>query len=102
MVWIWLGVVISLLLTEYLSRNFTAICFVISGIISCILTKFTNNYMIELGEFLIVGILLISFARPFLLNWIEQRKNSKKDMKSIDKKANGVKQNKRKENKRKK
>lgn len=74
MVWIWLGVVISLLLTEYLSRNFTAIFFAISAIISCTLTKFTNNYMIQLGEFLIVGILLITFARPFLLKWTKNRK----------------------------
>ena len=73
MVWIWLGVVISLLLTEYLSRNFTAICFVISGIISCILTEFTNNYMIQLGEFLFVGFLLILFARPSLLKFLKNR-----------------------------
>jgi membrane protein implicated in regulation of membrane protease activity len=74
MVWIWLGVVISLLLTEYLSRNFTAICFFISGIISGILTEFTNNYMIQLGEFLIVGILLITFVRPFLLKCLKSKK----------------------------
>ena len=95
MVWIWLGVVISLLLTEYLSRNFTAICFVISGIISCILTEFTNNYMIQLGEFLIVGILLITFARPFLLKWL---KSKKKDTVQEKNKNKG----KRKENKNKK
>ena len=95
MVWIWLGVVISLLLTEYLSRNFTAIFFVISGIISCILTNFTNNYMIQLGEFLVVGILLIAFVRPFLLKWVKIRE---KDV-SIEKNVNKVK---RKENKNKK
>ena len=98
MVWIWLGVVISLLLTEYLSRNFTAICFVISGIISCILTKFTNNYMIQLGEFLIVGILLITFARPFLCNWINKRKEAKKELNANNKKEKNVKQSKRKGN----
>jgi len=77
MVWIWLGVVISLSLTEYLSRNFTAICFVISGIISCILTKFTSNYTIQVGVFLIIGILLIIFGRPFLLKYAERVKKVK-------------------------
>ena len=76
MVWIWLGVVISLLLTEYLSKNCTAICFAISALIGGSLTYFTNNYMIQLGEFLIVGILLITFARPYCLKFINKRKNS--------------------------
>lgn len=95
MAWIWFGVVISLLLTEYLSRNFIAICFVISGIISCILTRFTNNYMIQLSEFLIVGILLIAFARPFLLNCLTKKKEDSC-------KGNSVNKGKRKENKNKK
>ena len=91
MIWIWLGVVVSLILTEFLSRNFTAICFVISGIISCILTQYTNNYMIQLGEFLVVGILLISFVRPLVLKWLKKRT-----------KENSVNNKKRKENKNKK
>jgi Membrane protein implicated in regulation of membrane protease activity len=75
MIWIWLGVVISLLLIEYLSRNFSAICFAFSGIISCIMTKFTGNYMHQLGVFLIVGIILIVVVRPFLLKVIYRKYN---------------------------
>lgn len=97
MIWIWLGVVVSLLLTEYLSRNFTAICFALSGIISCIMTKFTDNYMFQVGEFLVVGILLISFLRPVLLKWIESKKEQKNNKNT--KKLNN---NKSKENKKKK
>ena len=97
MIWIWLGVVVSLLLTEYLSRNFTAICFALSGIISCIMTKFTDNYMFQVGEFLVVGILLISFLRPVLLKWIEFKKEQKNNKNT--KKLNN---NKSKENKKKK
>lgn len=97
MIWIWLGVVVSLLLTEYLSRNFTAICFALSGTISCIMTKFTDNYMFQVGEFLVVGILLISFLRPVLLKVIESKKEQKNN--KLEKKDNI---NKRKENKKKK
>ena len=87
MVWIWLGVVISLLLTEYLSKNFTAICFAISGFISCSLTYFTNNYMIQLGEFLVVGILLLVFSRPYCLKIIKkfEKKPQKNKINSKDK-----------------
>ena len=95
--WIWLGVVVSLLLTEYLSRNFTAICFALSGIISCIMTKFTDNYMFQVGEFLIVGIILISFLRPILLKWIESKKERKNQK---NEKIENI--SKRKENKKKK
>lgn len=97
MIWIWLGVVVSLLLTEYLSRNFTAICFALSGTISCIMTKFTDNYMFQVGEFLVVGILLISFLRPVLLKVIESKKEQKNN--KLEKKDHI---NKRKENKKKK
>lgn len=97
MIWIWLGVVVSLLLTEYLSRNFTAICFALSGTISCIMTKFTDNYMFQVGEFLVVGILLISFLRPVILKVIESKKEQKNN--KLEKKDNI---NKRKENKKKK
>lgn len=75
MIWIWLGVVISLLLIEFLSRNFTALCFAISAIISCVMTEFTGNYMYQLGEFLIVGILLITVIRPLVLKFISDKYN---------------------------
>ncbi len=110
MIWIWIGVVISLLLIEYMSKNFTAICFVISGIISCILTHFHTKwnfkcmgikinlspYMVQLLVFLIVGIFLILVIRPQFLKWIEKRKQ-KKDIEV--KKVIGNKKEKRKQNK---
>lgn len=89
MIWIWLGVVVSLLLIEYMSKNFTAICFAISGIISCILTHFNikfdfkifdnriylSPYMVQLLVFLIVGIFLILVIRPYVLKWLENKKS---------------------------
>lgn len=75
MIWIWLGVVISLLLIEFLSRNFTAVCFALSATISCIMTRFTGNYMYQLGEFLVIGILLITVIRPLILKYILEKYN---------------------------
>ncbi len=91
MIWIWLGVVVSLLLIEYMSRNFTAICFAISGIISCILTHFNikfnfkvlghkvylSPYIVQLLVFLVVGIFLILIIRPLFLNFLEKKKQEK-------------------------
>ena len=73
MIWIWLGVVISLLLIESMSRNLTAICFAISGIVSCIMTKYQEKYNIQLIAFLVIGIFLILVIRPFLLNRIKEK-----------------------------
>ena len=73
MSWIWLGVVISLLLIEYMSRNLTAICFAISGLISWIMTYFMDKYNIQLAVFLIVGLFLILIIRPILIKVLCKR-----------------------------
>lgn len=94
MIWIWLGVVISLLLIEFMSKNFTAICFALSAIISCIMTKFTGNYILQLGEFLIVGIFLIMIIRPTLLKFLSTKYNiniAEKTTKNIEIKENSKK-----------
>ena len=54
--WIWIGVIISLILIELVSLNFTAIWFVFSAIVSFILLKLNINYIIQVLSFLIVGI----------------------------------------------
>lgn len=73
MLYIWLGVIIALLLTEIISKNLVAACFGVSAFISLISTFFTNNYIIQVSLFLIIGILLIMFIRPN----IEEIYNSK-------------------------
>ena len=60
-----------------MSRNFTAICFAISGIICCILTNFQHKYNIQLSVFLIVGIFLLLVVRPFLLKFLNRMKEEK-------------------------
>lgn len=91
-IWIWIGVVVALLLVEMMSKNFTSICFVISGFISCLLTLVTKNYMIQVGTFLIVGCFLMGIIRPRVLPLIEN-----KISKVTTKQKKGNKKNKKKE-----
>jgi len=95
-IWIWTGVVIALVLVELISRKAAAGCFAVSATISAIMTFFTketpntvanvanntNNYIIQLGTFLILGFLLLLFVRPFVLQWVIKCKKLKKEKKT--------------------
>ena len=65
--WIWLGVIISLILVELVSINFTAIWFVISAIVSYILLKLNQDYIIQVLVFLLLGGLFIIIVRPKII-----------------------------------
>ena len=65
--WIWLGVIISLILIEVVSINFTAIWFVISAIVSYVLLKCNQDYYVQVLTFLILGSLLIIIVRPKII-----------------------------------
>lgn len=80
MQWIWLGVIVSLLLIEAVSMNFTSIWFVVSGIVSIVLAKLEKDYMVQVLSFLIIGFLFITILRPKIIGNL----NSKRD-KIIDK-----------------
>ena len=95
MIWIWRGIIIVLLLAEILSRKATALCFVLGAIISAVLTKFTDDYLTQVGVFLIAGILLAILIRPFILILY------KKIFNKVNKYISSSKLNERKENKKK-
>lgn len=73
--WIWIGVIISLILIELISLNFTAIWFVISGIVSYILLKFEYDYIVQVLSFVIVGFLFIIILRPKIINKMIDKRN---------------------------
>lgn len=68
MLWIWLGIVICLALIEILTVNLTTIWFVASGLISLLLSVFIDNYIIQFSVFVIGGVLLLIFTKPYLVN----------------------------------
>lgn len=68
MLWIWLGIVISLALIEILTINLTTIWFVASGLISLVLSVFINNYLIQFGIFVVGGVIFMIFTKSYLLD----------------------------------
>lgn len=100
MIWIWLGVVIALVLIEFMSRNMAALCFALSGFISYILTLYTKNYVIQLSEFLFVGSFLIIFVRPKVIGYyLKLVKEIEKKISKIKKRRKLTFNNKKKEKK---
>jgi len=77
MIWIWVGIAITLSLVEYLSKKMIALCFVASAIVSAILTFFIGNYIIQLVQFLAVGIILAVAVSPKIVKFVESYKNKK-------------------------
>lgn len=68
MEWIWLGVIIALLLVEFISMNYTAIWFVLSSVISYILLKLGQDYSVQVICFLGIGILGALFIRTLIID----------------------------------
>ena len=68
MQWIWLGVIVSLLLIEFVSMNFTAIWFVVSALVSMILLKLDKDYIVQVLTFLLLGMVLITVLRPKIIS----------------------------------
>lgn len=72
----WLIVIILLTLVEVMTINLTTIWFVISGIVSLILSLFIDSFMVEFAVFTIGGILLLIITRPILKKYLNQTKVS--------------------------
>ena len=62
----WLVIVILLTIIEFATVNLVSICFVISGILSLIISIFTDNFLIQFGVFVLRGILLLLMTKPLL------------------------------------
>ena len=67
MVWIWLGIVIFLIFIEVTTVQLTTVWFVVSGIISMVLSLFIDSVEIEFAVFVLGGVLLLITTRPYLL-----------------------------------
>lgn len=76
MFFLWLTIVILLSIVEVMTINLTTIWYVVSGIIAIILSFFTDNFLIQLGVFVIVGTILLITTRPILNKFIRTKKES--------------------------
>ena len=74
MLWIWLGLIITLTLIELLTKNLVTIWYVLSAFISLILSMFIDNYIIEFSVFVIIGTILLFTVRDHFIKILNEKK----------------------------
>lgn len=73
MTYIWLIIIVILSIIEFATINLTTIWFVISGIVSLIISFFSDNLSLQVGVFVIFGIILLLLTRKFLSRLIPKK-----------------------------
>lgn len=73
MTYIWLIIIVILSIIEFATINLTTIWFVISGIVSLIISFFSDNLSLQVGVFVIFGIILLLLTRKFLARLIPKK-----------------------------
>ncbi len=73
MFYIWIAIIILLTIVEVMTVNLTTIWFVASGILALIVSFITDNFILQVGVFCIVGILLLITTRPILTKWLSTK-----------------------------
>lgn len=74
--YMWLTIVILLAVVELMTVNLTTIWFVISGLISLILSFFIDSFLIQFFLFTIGGVVLLITTRPVLKKIFKQDNQS--------------------------
>ncbi|MGI6752176.1 MAG: NfeD family protein [Anaerovoracaceae bacterium] len=64
MIYFWISVIVILTIIEATTVNLTTIWFVGGGIVALITSLFTNNFLIQFGIFVVVGVVLLVTTRP--------------------------------------
>lgn len=74
--YVWLAFIIILTVIECTTVNLTTIWFVVSGLVALVISFFTDNYLIQFGVFVILGIILLVTTRPILKKVIKPKNES--------------------------
>ena len=74
MVWIWLGLVITLTLIEVLTTNLVTIWYIVSALVALILSFFIDSYLVQFSVFVILGTVLLFTTRDYLVKLIVNKK----------------------------
>lgn len=74
--WIWLGIIIVLSIIEAETVSIVSIWFIISGIISLILSLFNVDFTICFAIFVIIGVILMITTRKSLLKVLKVKKEN--------------------------
>ena len=71
----WLTIILLLVVIEVSTVQLTTVWFVVSGIISMILSIFINSIEIQFAIFVIGGILLLFTTRPYLMKKLKVKES---------------------------
>lgn len=69
---IWLFAIIILTILELVTVNLATIWFIVSAIVALILSIFVDNFYLEFGVFVILGVILLVTTRPLLLRFLNK------------------------------
>lgn len=67
----WIITIIILVFLEAVSINLVSIWFVISGLVSLILSIFIDNFIIEFSVFVVLGVILLITTKPLLKKYFK-------------------------------
>ena len=67
----WIITIIILVFLEAVSINLVSIWFVISGLVSLILSIFIDNFIIEFSVFVVLGAILLITTKPLLKKYFK-------------------------------
>lgn len=79
MLYTWLLIVVFLGLLEIMTTNLVSIWFVISGLLTMVISLFTDSLYIQIGVFVLVGVLLMPMSKR-----IYKKINTKKVCTNLD------------------
>jgi len=79
MFYVWLIIVITLGLLEVFTTNLVSIWFVLSGIVTMFVSKFTDNLYIQIVVFVVIGIILMPLSKK-----IYKKINTNKEKTNFD------------------
>ena len=79
MFYFWLGIVIFLGIIEVATVGLVSIWFVISGIVSLILSFFVDSFAIQFGVFVLLGLILMLTTRKTLSKYFEKTEKTNLD-----------------------
>ena len=76
MFYIWIAIIILLAIVEAMTVNLTTIWFVVSGLFALALSFINDNFMLQVGVFCLVGIILLITTRPIFKKWFSVKKEN--------------------------
>lgn len=75
-VWIWLGIIILLCIIEASTVALVSVWFIVSGIVSLILSLFDVNFVICFAVFVLLGLVLMVTTRKTITKFLKVKKEN--------------------------